>query len=88
MIEVLDRLKQDKPLLVQDLRIEINSLKTELVQLRRWIEILELTNEKHKNDDSKLKLFKDSEFNIEESSNAPQEYLNFIEQTTSRKICS
>lgn len=85
MIEVLGRLKQNKPLSLQDLRTEINSLKTELVQLRRWIEVLELANEKQEDDDFDLKLFEDSEFKIGESSNAPQECLIIIEQTISRK---
>lgn len=84
MTEVLG-LKQDKPLSIQDLRTEINSLKIELVQLRRRIEILELANKKQKDDDSDLKLFENSELNIGESSNTPQEYLIIIEQIISIK---
>lgn len=44
-----------------------------------------MANEKQGDDDSYLKLFEDSEVNIGESSNVPQEYLNIIEQTISRK---
>lgn len=85
MTKVLERLKQDKPLSWQDLRTKINSLKTELVQSRKRIQILELANEKLGDDDFELKLFDDSKFNIDKLSNVPKEYLNVIKQTIFRK---
>lgn len=43
-MEVLGRMKQEKPLSIQDLKTEINTLKTKIVQLRCQIEIIELGN--------------------------------------------
>lgn len=92
MIEVLGRLKKDIPLSLHNLRTEINSLKLEVVQLRRRIEVLELINTKNAKDmDLVLKTLEESEFQIGESSNTPKEsynpkdYLNIIERTISRK---
>lgn len=73
---------------IQDLRIEINALKTLVVQLRRT-EILELGNlEKQVEQEDlenlkHLKIFEDSKFHIGESSKKEEntnEYLSVIEQ--------
>lgn len=78
-------MKKEKPLSINDLRVEINALKLEVVQLWRRIKILELTNDKENDDtDLELKLFEDFEFHVGESSNT-HEYLNIIEQTISCK---
>lgn len=84
MTKVLDRLKKDNPISIQDLRAEINSLKSKVIQLKRIIEILELVNVNNNNDDNDidLKIFEDSEFQVGKSS---KEYLNIIEQIISRK---
>lgn len=44
MKDVFDRVKKEKPISIHDLKAEINSLKTKVVQLKRRIEILELVN--------------------------------------------
>lgn len=44
MTDVFDRVKKDKPFSIQDLKAEINSLKIEVLQLKRRIDILELVN--------------------------------------------
>lgn len=86
MIGVSGRMKKEKPLSVNDLHVEINALKLEVVQLWRRIETLELANDKDNDDiDLELKLFEDSEFHVGESLNTPNECLNVIEQTISCK---
>lgn len=63
MIEVLDRMKKDKPVSLQDLHGEINKLKTETIQLKMRIEILELIDGNKDNSDKEeeeLKLFENS----------------------------
>lgn len=86
MNEVFDKMKKDKPITLQDLRGEINTLKIEISQLKMRIEVLELIDENNKDnsdiEEENLKLFEDTEFQLGETS---QEYLNIIEQTISRQ---
>lgn len=86
MSEVFDKMKTDKPITLQDLRGEINTLKIEISQLKMRIEVLELIDENNKDnsdiEEENLKLFEDTEFQLGETS---QEYLNIIEQTISRQ---
>lgn len=86
MSEVFDKMKTDKPITLQDLRGEINTLKIEISQLKMGIEVLELIDENNKDnsdiEEENLKLFEDTEFQLGETS---QEYLNIIEQTISRQ---
>lgn len=80
MIGVSGRMKKEKPLSVNDLHVEINALKLEVVQLWRRIETLELANDKDNDDiDLELKLFEDSEFHVGGSLNSSNECLNVIE---------
>lgn len=89
MTEVLNRMKKEIPLSLQDLRTEINQLKNEITQLKRRIEILELDNpnqEEEEEDLEDIKLFEESDFCVGESSKKEiNEYLNIIEQTIPRR---
>lgn len=61
--KVLNGMKVEKPLSINDLKAEINSLKSKIVQLHRRIEILELDNNKNENE-SDFKLFEESNFDV------------------------
>lgn len=90
MTEVLDRMKKEKPITLNDLKHEINKLKEEVKQLRKRIEVLELVKEVDNDDyeENNLDIMEDLELQIGETSKSKEEnidYLNIIEQTITRK---